>query len=368
MTEIRSLLNVILERFVDRGIAGASAAILVPGMPVVTATAGMANRAKGEKVTPEHLFKIASCTKTFVATTLVSLVASGEVSLDSPIGEWFPEFPALGGLTVRHLINHRSGLPEYEHDIPMGADEEWLPTEIVDFAFRVGIQSDPDQVVSYSNTGYVLAGALIERLTTSSLAEQIRKFVLSPLQLRSTYSLVEENFPDEQLARGYFYFPKSTLLANATLAEGAEMWNMDGILERSPELQDSSYLFSPSALYAAGDMAASATDLVRFMDGLFANEILDTAGLATLTDNRWPADFPGTRIREAGAGLFLSSYAGRELLGHQGSVPGYVSLMLHDAETAINYALLTNTGSGNRLCFQASGLHTVMDEMVVATT
>ena len=367
MTEIRSSLNGILERFIDRGIVGVSAAVLVPGMPVITATGGLANAATGEEVTPAHLFKIASCTKTFVATTLLRLAVSGNLSLDASVRQWFPELPALNDLTVRHLINHRSGLPEFEHDMPMGADEKWSPAEIVDFAFRVGIQSEPDQVVSYSNTGYVLAGALIERLTTSTLAEQIRKLILSPLALGDTYSLLEEGYPDDRLAHGYFHFPESTLPANATLAEGADMWNMNGVLERSAELQDSSELFSPSSLYAAGDMVATATDLVRFMDGLFASEILEPAVLTTLTGDRWPTDFPGTRQRQSGAGLFVSSYGDRDLFGHQGSVPGYVSLMQHDAESGISYALLTNTGANNRLSFQASGLHAVMDEIVVAT-
>lgn len=367
MSQIQPRVEAILNQFVEHGIVGASVAVLVPGEPVFTAVAGVADRGSGERVSPDHLFKIASCTKTFVATALVSLAADGLVSLDSPIARWFPELPGAEKLTVRHLINHRSGLPEYENDIPMGADETWTPSEIIELAFRVGEQGAPDRLASYSNTGYVLAGALIEQLTSSSLSEQVRQRVTGPLGLRDTFSLAELDFPNRRLAHGYFSHQPTGAIGEA-VADGAAMWNMEGVLEYSNELQDSTSLFSTTALYAAGDMAASAVDLVSFLDGLFSERILDSQWLAVLTGDRWPAAFPGTRMRESGAGLFLADYGNRQLFGHQGSVPGYVSLMQHDPSTGVSYALLTNTGSGNRISFEASGLHGVMDEIVASTT
>jgi D-alanyl-D-alanine carboxypeptidase len=359
-------MEAILDRFVDRGIVGVSAAVRVPGEPVITAVAGVANQETGERVSPDHLFKIGSCTKTFVAATLVSLAADGLVSLDSSIAEWFPELPGAELLTVHHLINHRSGLPEYEHDIPMGADETWSPSEIINLAFQVGQQNAPDQKASYSNTGYVLAGALIEQLTSNSLSHQIRQRVTGPLELRDTFSLADPDFPSARLARGYFSHPHSTAAIGSTLSEGAAMWSMEGVLDYSDELQDSTGLFSSSALYAAGDMAASAVDVACFLDGLFSERVLDAQWLDAVTGDRWPAEFPGTRMRESGAGVFLANYGNRQLLGHQGSVPGYVSLMQHDPASGVSYALLTNTGSGNRTSFEASGLHGAMDEIVAA--
>lgn len=368
MIEIQSRMDGVLKRFIGRGAVGASAAVLVPGRPVVTAVAGLADVSSGKRVDRSHLFKIASCTKTFVAATLVRLASTGEFSLDDPVTRWFPQLPALKNLTVKHLINHRSGLPDYERDLPMGSDESWTPDEIVEFAFDVGLRSVPDQIVSYSNTGYVLAGSLIEQLTGTTLAEQVREKIISPLLLSDTYSLLETDCPRDRLVRGYFSYPEPSRATTSSLANGTDMWNMHAVLDHSPQLQDASDLFSPSCLYAAGDMVSTATDLVRFLDGLFAAQLVDSCAMTALAGDRWPVSLPGTRKRQSAAGLFISCYGERELIGHQGSVPGYVSLMQHDVETGISYALLTNTGANNRLSFYASGLHNVMDQLVVAST
>ena len=87
---------------------------------------------------------------------------------------------------------------------------------------------------------------------------------------------------------------------------------------------------------------------------------------ALAVHNRRPGTIaiPGTRLRESGAGVWLMHYAGREVLGHQGSMPGYVTVMAHHRRSGITVALTTNTGSGNRLSFYASGLHGLVDAIL----
>ena len=94
--------------------------------------------------------------------------------------------------------------------------------------------------------------------------------------------------------------------------------------------------------------------------------MLGPALRAEMIDRRRPMTMsaPGTRIRESGAGVLLMDYAGRSLFGHQGSLPGYVTLMVHHRESATTVALTTNTGSGFRRSFYASGLHDLMDSVV----
>jgi D-alanyl-D-alanine carboxypeptidase len=367
-SDVTMTIEDILDDFVAKGIVGASVAVVMPGAAPLTVCAGLADRERGTAVEPQHLFKNGSCTKTFVAATLMRLARAGVVPLDQPVAEWFPDLPKGGQIQVRQLINHRSGLPEFEFDIPMMPGRVWAPQEIVDLAFRVRPQEEPGQRCSYSNTGYVLAGMLIEKLTGGTLAAQVRRQVLQPLGLADSFSAAGEAFPEGRLVRGYYHRPPPPPGGPLPLEQGGEMWNMNGVLEPSDELQDSTALFPFSEAYAAGDMVATPRDMALFLDGLFGGRLFEPEWLREMAENRWPAGFPGTRMRESGAGLFLSSYAGRMTLGHQGSLPGYVSVMQHDPATGISAALVTNTGSGNRLSFQASGLHGAFDRILAAAS
>ena len=113
----------------------------------------------------DHTFRIASCTKTFIATGLHLLVEDGKVDFEEPITRWFPKMPNADRMPVRILLNHRSGLPDFETAMPMISDKVWAADEIVDFAFKHGVQKEPWHGMEYSNTGYVLAGIIIGRET-----------------------------------------------------------------------------------------------------------------------------------------------------------------------------------------------------------
>lgn len=356
----------ILDAFVAQGIVGASAAVTTAGAAPVTAVAGLADRARGVPVGPAHLFKNGSCTKTFVAATLMRLAQAGTVRLDEPAARWLPDLPKGDRIRLRDLVNHRSGLPEFEFDMPMTPGRRWTPKEIVELAFRAGPQDEPHRIASYSNTGYVLAGLVIEAATGGSLADGVRREVLQPLGLSDSFCAAGEAFPEERLARGYYHRPPPPAGAALSLAQGGEMWAMDGVLPHSEDLQDSTALFPFSGAYAAGDMVSTARDMAAFLDGLFGGRLFEAEWLAQMADDRWPVSFPGTRMRETGAGLFLSAYAGRQTFGHQGSIPGYVSVMQHHRDSGTSAVLLTNTGSGNRLSFQASGLHDAFDRILEA--
>jgi D-alanyl-D-alanine carboxypeptidase len=361
----RASLETALKGLVSRGIVGAAATIVRPGTAPVTLSAGLANRERGEPVGPSHLFKIGSVTKTFVAVTLMRLAELGAVSLDAPIAAWFPALPHAEHIKVRQLIDHRSGVPEFELHMPMDPARRWTPQEIVDFAYSVRAPAEPGQAARYTNTGYVLAGMLIEYLTGDTLARRIRALVLEPLGLEDTFAAAGEDFPRERLVRGYYYRPPpGPDAANLPFEKGGEMWRTEGALGYSEALQDSTELFPFSGAYAAGDMVSASHDLARFIAALFEGRILRPETVAAVHGDLLPVQFPGTRMRQGGAGLFALEYAGRLVLGHQGSMPGYVTVMAHDPLSRTSAALTANTGSGNRLHFFATGLHQAFDEIL----
>ena len=359
-------LQTILDGFVAKGMTGASCCILRSGEAPVAAASGLADKAPGRRVAPSDLFKIGSVTKTFVATTLMHLVETGAVSATAPIATWFPTLPYADRITVRQLIDHRSGIPEFELKMPMAGTRIWTPREIVDLAYSAAPPSEPGRRASYTNTAFVLAGMLIERLTGDTLAGQIRRRILEPLHLTDSFAAAGEKFPEGRLVHGYYYRPPLRPEdANLPLEKGGEMWRTEGILGFSEELQDSTALFPFTGAYAAGDMVSTASDLAHFIAALFAGRILRRETLGTMLGDLWPAEFVGTRMRAAGAGLFALDYAGRRVFGHQGSMPGYVTVMAHDPASSASAALTTNSGSGNRFHFFAAGLHDVFDEVIV---
>jgi D-alanyl-D-alanine carboxypeptidase len=144
------------------------------------------------------------------------------------------------------------------------------------------------------------------------------------------------------------------------------MWRTGGVLGHSDELQDTTALFPMSGAYAAGDMVGTPSDLVLFLGALVTGRLLSPEITAEMIDNRRPGTLatPGTRLHASGAGVWLMRYAGHDVLGHQGSMPGYVTVMVHHRPSAITVALTTNTGSGNRLSFFASGLHGLVDAIL----
>lgn len=354
-------LNRLLETYRADGAVGASLAFSLGDGETIAVTSGLADRQRDLPVAPDHLFKIGSCTKTFVAAALMKLAEEGKVDLGGPISAWFPDLPRAGEVSVRQLINHRGGLPEFEYDIPMDPSLVWTPAQLVELAFKVGTQTAPGGPAVYNNTGYVLAGMLIEAASGLSLGEYVRRTVLQPLGLKDTWSPATESFPEERMVRGYYHRPKPASDSSVGLASGGEMWRMDGVLPYSDELQDSSDSFPFSGAYGCGDMVSTPTDLVNFMRALFSHRLLPAPLFREMSENRIAVSFPGTRMRETGAGLFMSSYAERMSFGHQGSIPGYVTVMQHEPRSGLTIAMTSNAGSGNRLSFYASGLHPVVD-------
>ena len=368
-TDLRDALQAILDGFIARGIVGAGLTVIAPDNERIVLCAGLADRAGNIPVRPDHLFKIGSCTKPFVAATLLSLAQDGAVALDALVSRWFPNLHNGDRIVARDFIAHTSGLPEFEYDLPMDWSRRWTPQALVDFAFQVRTPTEPGVKPAYSNTGYVLAGMLIEALSGDTLAGQIRKRVLTPLGLRNIFAAAGEPFPTERLVRGYYHRPPPAPgTEGRAVSDGGEMWRTGGMLGYSEELQDSTQSFPYTAAYAAGDMVGTSEDLAAFLRAAVGGRLLSPQLTAELVDRRRPGgvETPATRMREAGAGIWAMHYAGRTVFGHQGSMPGYVTVMVHDRANDLTAALTTNTGSGNRLSFYASGLHEVMDAVLTA--
>ncbi|MDX1393560.1 MAG: serine hydrolase [Gemmatimonadota bacterium] len=136
-------------------------------------------------------FRIASITKQFTAATIMRLVEAGALRLDAPIRDYIPEYPHPAGdsITIEHLLTHTSGIPSYTN-LPSFAGEmlatEMTPGEIVALTWNEPLEFEPGSRFAYNNTGYVLLGWIVERVTGRPYEEALAELVLSPLGLEHT--------------------------------------------------------------------------------------------------------------------------------------------------------------------------------------
>ena len=338
---LASRLDQVLRDHVAQGAIGASLALIQPGEEALTLTAGCADLATAAPLTPNHLFKTASTKKTWTAVAVLALVGEGRIDLDQTIEGWFPRLPRAGAIRVRHLLSHRSGLPEYEAFMPKGCADDWTPERIIDFALANGTQIAPGEAFIYSNPGYVLAGEIVASERGEPLSQWLSRAVFEPAGMRETWSGGDEAFPRERLARAYVF---------------------DSMQPDTPP-EDSSNWFPLSGIGAAGDLVTTPRDLARGFHALFTGQVLDPAALAMLRGPRLPASFPGTNITHCGHGVLVSRFGDLTIEGHLGQLRGHVTMAGHHEASGITAVLSQNSCSSDLEAFGAAGIHPAFAEV-----
>ncbi|MBB2948850.1 D-alanyl-D-alanine carboxypeptidase [Actinoplanes lutulentus] len=190
---------VTLQRDVNALLATGATGVLAEvsaGPRPVTARAGVADPATRRPIAWDAKHRIESTTKSFVATVVLQLAGEGTVGLDDPVDRWLPGLVGTE-VTVRQLLGHTSGLPDYADDVPLGQattaeefDRErfrtYSPGQLVAMAMRHPPVFAPGQGWSYSNTNYVLAGMIIEKVTGAPWEQAVHERIIEPLGLTGT--------------------------------------------------------------------------------------------------------------------------------------------------------------------------------------
>ena len=186
------------------GSPGASAAILWPDGHYWVGASGEADASKDVPMTTSTEFSLASITKTFTAALVLQLVDEGKLSLDEKVAPLLPEAGLHPAMTVRHLLDHTSGLPDMFRvtgiEPALNSDQHrvWSVADALEFGKKDRVA--PDTFWRYSNTGYVYLGQLVERVTGTPWATLVRERLLDPLGLDHTFVQGVES-PPGPLAR-----------------------------------------------------------------------------------------------------------------------------------------------------------------------
>ena len=182
-----------LDALVAGGVPGAIL-VIRDGNRTVSLASGLGNVGKQTPMRSGDRFRIASHTKTYVATVVLQLVSEGKLRLDDTVEQWLPALVPNGEeITIRQLLNHTSGLFDYENDprvlepyLNGDLRYRWAPIELVRIAVSHEPLFEPGATQSYSNTGYILAGLIIQAATGNTLRKELSQRIFQPLDLHAT--------------------------------------------------------------------------------------------------------------------------------------------------------------------------------------
>ena len=284
------------------------------------ARAGEAKLGTGRPVPHGGSLRAASMTKPFVATVVLQLVAEGRLSLDDTVERWLPGVVTGNGndgsrITVRHLLQHTSGIHNYDYTDDTGDDaaafqrhrfDRIEPEQLIAGAMRSrpdfppAAPGDPEPDWNYSNSGYVLAGMIIEQVTGRTWATEVHHRIVEPLGLTGTYAPGHDPFLRGPHAHTYHRFP------------GSDGWT-------DTTVRDMSWAD------AAGALITTERDQDRFLGALFDGQLLPPRELAEMrhvvpVGEDFQVPFPGLHY---GLGLMRQPLScGGYRWGHGGDTDG----------------------------------------------
>ena len=306
---------------------GVQAAIRVGDELVLSTALGNSDEVAGTPLRTDHLFRIASHSKTFTATSILQLVEQGKVRLDDPIDAHVPELAgsALAPVTVRELLGHQGGV------IRDGVDKDYwqlmdpFPDRkaLVELCLSHGQVFEPNEHFKYTNIGYSLLGLVIESASGLSYGDYVAANITSRLGLANT---------------GAEWDPE-----RASEYAGGHTGLLDGsdVRETIPHVDT-------RAMAAATGFYSTAEDLTRYGAAHFfgADQLLTDASKRLLQRDESLVNAHGREIGRYGLGLDIVKVGDRRLVGHSGGYPGHITRTFIDPVDQIVVSVLTNCIGG----------------------
>ncbi|WP_223607328.1 serine hydrolase [Chryseobacterium sp. OSA05B] len=261
----------------------------------------------------KSIYQIASLTKSFTALTIVKLSEKGKLSVKDPVSKLIPDYPRGNEITIEHLLNHTSGIYEAlrnkEYFRLLHTGEAISKTKEISFFKDEPLDFEPGTQFSYTNSGYILLGVIIEKVTGLSYEDAVRKIILNPLKMTHT------GFDYLALKSQYKTIPYSYI--SKTKQDKTEIWN-------------------PTLTGPAGQIYSTAEDLYKYYKGLRDYTIVSKKSFKKATT---------PYLSGYAYGWFIDDLYGKKLINHGGNIEGSTSYfaMLPDEDLCI--ILLNNITS-----------------------
>jgi CubicO group peptidase (beta-lactamase class C family) len=273
----------------SRGVPGLALAV-VRGERVVKESAyGVADLELKVPATTKTVFQLASATKPFTGVAVALLVDDGKLAFDRPIGTILPDLPAAWReVTVRQLMNHTSGLPDVFADKEAGTMRAEGRDALLAALYAAPVDNPPGTVWAYDQTGYLLIGMIVEKVSGLRYEEFVAKRILQPLGMSSS---TFGDYFDVVPGRAAYYRPDDT-----------------GRLRH--------YLFPfPTFLHTAAGLNTTLGDLRRFLDAVWSGRLISAGSRAAMLE---PARLADGTTHDYACGWVGYKIAGKTAWGHSG--------------------------------------------------
>jgi D-alanyl-D-alanine carboxypeptidase len=299
---------------VKPGEPGIAVIVTRKGQTLHRAAYGMANVELGVALTPDHVLRIGSVTKQFTSAAILMLAEEGKLAVSDPITKFLPDYPTQAKtITIEHLLTHTSGIQSYT-DMPAWRGkwrQDMTPAEIVDLFKNEPMQFAPGEKWRYNNSGYILLGAIIEKVSGKKYADFVQERIFTPLGMAHTrYDVTEE--VTAKRAAGYG-------------RTGARIVNAQYLSMTQP--------------YAAGALMSTVDDLAKWDAALAAGRVIRADSLAQAFTSYKLASGNESGY---GFGWQISRYEGLAVQEHGGGIPGFRAHVVRMPSEGVYVAVLSN--------------------------
>lgn len=303
----------------EQKVPGLSLAVVRDGRIIKAKGYGFANLEFNAPVTPETIFESGSIGKQFTATAVMMLVEEGKIRLEDKITKYFPDAPPVWrDITVRNLLSHESGIKNYTgaHDVDFRKD--YTEDELLRIAESKPLDFAPGTNWSYSNTGFIVLGFLIHKVSGEFYGDFLHQRIFAPLGMKTRVISESDIIPNR--AAGY------------QLLRG--QWkNQDWV---SPTLNTT----------ADGSLYFTTLDLAKWDASLYTSQLLKRSSLDEMwTIQRLNNGKPNKG--DYGFGWFIHSMNGHRLIEHDGAWQGFTDSICRYVDDKLTVIVLTNLDSGH---------------------
>ena len=302
-----------------RHFPGVSIAVVRDGQVVCSKGYGLANVELSVPATEKTVYQLASVTKTFTAAAIMMLIEEGKLTLDDKISKHLTDLPkAWESVTVRHLLNHTSGIKSYTsvRDFIKTARKDFSHREILDLVAKEPMDFGPGEKWQYNNTGYFLLGMLIDKVSGTTYGEFLTERIFKPLDMTQT----------------------RTNDLHAIIPNRAQGYEWEGGVLRNGEY------VSPTQPFSAGMLVSSVSDLVKWDAALVPEKLLKKSTL----DQMWtPTKTSKGGMADYGFGWQVDKVNGHRLIAHGGGIPGFSTQLSRYPDDRLTVIVLTNAGNGS---------------------
>jgi len=294
----------------ELGLPGVEATVLFRDGSSWTGARGMADAAAGLKVQSGTPFAIGSVTKTFTAALILRDVEAGRIRLDDRLARYLPDVPNAGKVTIRQLLNHMSGIPDYFKNVKFDAvlnkskKRVWTAEEVLEGYVRPALVFPPGSRWAYSNSNYLLLGMVAEKVGGAPWAERVREELLDPLGLASTYIQGAEA-PTVAPALAYRIIAGYRGPTPSARTDGSDIVPFTSVV---------------TAAGAAGAIASTTQDMARWARALYGGDVLDPATRKQMLTFVKAYGYGWTTAY--GLGVSRVVFQGRVSYGHTGALTG----------------------------------------------